>query len=118
MRNKNGRPGEWTICTKCSGEGHHSQHLGAFSRAEFDEAFTPEEQADYMAGGYDKLCERCRGSGKLWIDLGPHLAEGERDSDGLCPCRGCWEQREGWRREEARMRWIESGCPDDFYYEG
>jgi DnaJ-class molecular chaperone len=60
-------PGEWCICDTCDGHGSHSQHLGAYTSSEFDEAFgTPEEQEDYMSGAYDRPCHSCNGTGKVW----------------------------------------------------
>ena len=88
------RQGEWTINTKCSGHGHHSQHLGSFPQSEMAEE-GQEFMEDYMAGHYDKVCERCRGSGKLWYDTGPHITVHELAAEGLdqCPCGDCEGQR-------------------------
>lgn len=63
-----GMPGHWAICHSCSGHGGSSAYLGAYTREEFEEAFgTPEEQEAYMRGDYDRPCECCGGSGKVWI---------------------------------------------------
>lgn len=56
-------PAHWVICSRCSGEGHTSLHLGAFTREQLDE--DPDFTEDYMAGNYDKPCEACGGSGKV-----------------------------------------------------
>lgn len=113
---KNGRQGEWHICSKCGGEGHHSAHLGAFSAHEFAEQFSPDEQEDYFAGRYDRSCERCGGSGKVWADTGPCVKADAGDEP--CPCGECTAERHRADYEDARMRWAEDGCREDFYYEG
>lgn len=120
---KNGRQGEWSICTKCSGEGMHSQRLGSFTASEWDEA-GHEFQEDYMRGTFDDICERCRGSGKLWLDTGPHLSDEElahpdnEDLGGSCPCAACAAERHRADYEDARQRWAEDGGREEFYYEG
>ena len=57
-------PAVWAICRTCGGDGHHSRHLGAFTREDMDEQ-GPEFMEDYIAGHYDKTCETCNGSGKV-----------------------------------------------------
>ena len=54
----------WMICPTCRGDGSHSQHLGEVRRDDWSD----EEFDDYMAGGYDRTCESCDGSGKVRED--------------------------------------------------
>ena len=55
----------WMICPTCSGNGKHSRALGAYSMEDFQHQFSPDEQAEYFAGGYDSTCSTCTGSGKI-----------------------------------------------------
>jgi DnaJ-class molecular chaperone len=72
-------PTKWAICGTCDGEGRHSQHLGAHTASEFDEAFgTPEEKEDYFNGFYDKSCEDCDGTGKVKIVDDARLTDEQR----------------------------------------
>lgn len=57
-------PFNWAICGGCSGHGKSSAYLGAYTCEEMREA-GPEFHDDYMAGRYDKTCDRCDGSGKV-----------------------------------------------------
>jgi len=52
---------KWVICHRCDGDGAHSHHLGVVD----PEDCSPEEWDDYMAGGHDRPCECCGGTGKL-----------------------------------------------------
>lgn len=77
----------WMICPTCSGEGHHAKELGSFTQSEFYECFDDEESRErYFAGGYDKVCNVCHGSGKI------------RES-----------QLEEVDKEERRLRMLETG---------
>ncbi len=59
-------PGLWAICPTCAGDGTHAQHLGAFTATEFTECFDDaESRGRYFAGGYDRTCVECGGSGKV-----------------------------------------------------
>ena len=62
---------KWEICATCGGEGQHSRHLGSYSLDQFEQEFSESEQECYFAGGYDKPCERCEGTGKLLME--PHV---------------------------------------------
>lgn len=55
-------PTKWCICSQCHGEGKSSAYLGAFTASEMRE--DPEWAEDYMAGRFDRTCERCNGTGK------------------------------------------------------
>ena len=57
-------PGNWEICGDCRGEGASCAYLGAFTREQMEE--DPEFFHDYMKGDYDRTCEFCGGSGKVW----------------------------------------------------
>lgn len=50
----------WMICDACGGEGHRDT-LGVINPEEWDE----DELENYFAGGYDKSCDVCGGSGKV-----------------------------------------------------
>lgn len=58
-------PARWSICDECGGEGKSSAYLGAFTMEQLHE--DPEFAEQYMEGGYDKPCERCKGSGKVLL---------------------------------------------------
>lgn len=51
----------WEICCNCGGEGAHSKALGVINTEEW----SSDELDDYMAGGYDQICEVCKGTGKV-----------------------------------------------------
>lgn len=59
-------PRKWVICGVCDGNGAHSRHLGAFTQDEMNE-LGDDFRKEYMAGNYDKKCERCSGTGKLHV---------------------------------------------------
>lgn len=94
-------PAEWIICGICSGEGKHSRRLGAFTREEFDQEFSPEEQEMYFQGAYDSKCENCGGTGKVLVV----------DEDRLTPeHKKAWEtycddQRSAQAERDAEMRY-------------
>lgn len=58
-------PTVWEICGTCRGNGVESAYLGAFTREELDR--DPEFFEEYMAGGYDRTCAECKGSGKIEV---------------------------------------------------
>lgn len=66
-------PGKWEICDNCDGHGTHmneSMRTHGYSREEFDEAFTDDEdrEAYFKRGGkYDVACQPCNRSGKVWV---------------------------------------------------
>jgi hypothetical protein len=63
-------PFKWVICGHCRGHGTSSAYLGAITQADREPGGTwedPEEFADYMAGRYDRECDRCGGSGKVAV---------------------------------------------------
>lgn len=59
-------PYKWEICSHCSGEGRSSAYLGAFTWDELREQ-GDEFIEDYFAGGYDRPCDCCGGSGKITV---------------------------------------------------
>lgn len=59
-------PARWEICTTCRGEGHTSNHLGAFTSSEWNE-LDHEWQEDYIDGKFDRACEHCNGAGKVLV---------------------------------------------------
>ena len=60
-------PLAWVICGSCDGHGKSSAHLGAFTGSEWAEAChdDPDFAEEYMAGRYDRECEKCRGRGSV-----------------------------------------------------
>ena len=58
-------PFTWKICPTCNGHGKSSAYLGAFTHDELHE-HGPEFIEDYIAGNYDRACERCHG-GKIKV---------------------------------------------------
>jgi hypothetical protein len=56
-------PLKWEICGTCEGKGTSCAYLGAFTSDDF--ANDPDFAEDYMAGGYDRQCDECGGSGKV-----------------------------------------------------
>ena len=71
-------PSVYTVCTECNGEGKSSRYLGVIS----DEDCADEEFMDaYMAGRYDKTCERCNGQrveaimDEAWLDRHPDIRD-------------------------------------------
>ena len=56
-------PYKWTICPDCNGHGKSSAYLGAFTAEDMRD--DPDFAEEYMAGGYDRHCETCNGSGKV-----------------------------------------------------
>lgn len=57
-------PYTWKICGHCEGEGTSSSYLGAFTWDELREQ-GDEFIEEYFAGGYDRPCDCCEGSGKV-----------------------------------------------------
>jgi hypothetical protein len=59
-------PFRWVICPACNGHGKSSAYLGAYTQSDMDAA-GPEFFDQYMAGGYDRACEPCEGTGKTKV---------------------------------------------------
>ena len=59
----------WVICPECHGEGKHAHAIdgNGITASEWAE-WEPEERETYLAGGYDRTCEECDGSGKVKIE--------------------------------------------------
>lgn len=88
-------PTLWQICGHCRGSGKSSAYLGAFTRDDFDQE-GPEFFDDYMAGRYDRACDRCDGSGKVAVVDRKKLTPAQRKE---------WdEQRKADREVEAESR--------------
>lgn len=58
-------PFTWRICCGCNGHSKSSAYLGAFTGEQMRE--DPEFAEDYMAGRYDRACDKCGGSGKVKV---------------------------------------------------
>jgi len=60
------KPGAWTICPLCSGDGKHSLAIdGQGLTSEDFNDWTSDEFEDYRRGAYDRQCEACNGTGKV-----------------------------------------------------
>lgn len=60
-------PAHWRICSRCDGDGHHSNPSidgNGITQSEWAE-WAPEERDTYMSGGYDVPCDDCGASGKI-----------------------------------------------------
>ncbi len=55
----------WEICCNCSGEGKHSNHIGAITSSELSQDWSDEDLESYKNGAYDKSCAVCYGTGKV-----------------------------------------------------
>jgi hypothetical protein len=78
-------PTRFEVCPRCEGHGTHLREgIGehAYSREEFEEAFSDEEEREqyFKRGGrYDVSCERCSGTRVVAvIDVDAHLTPGQR----------------------------------------
>jgi hypothetical protein len=60
-------PMKWTICPTCRGNGAHSLALGAITEEDRERDWSPEMEEDYFAGGYDRTCDPCEGTGKVEV---------------------------------------------------
>lgn len=100
-------PEKWEICDNCNGDGHHCKHLGAYTSSEFEEQFDYEERERYFAGGYDKTCEECNGSGKIKVVDVENLNSQQIEDYKLYQDQE--ERKAKYDREEAYIRKMESG---------
>lgn len=55
----------WMICPECRGDGKHSKHLGEITEEDRERGWDPDDFERYISGEYDKICDACRGAGKL-----------------------------------------------------
>lgn len=68
-------PAAWEICGVCDGEGKSSAYLGAITEEDRQD-WSEESWESYLAGGYDRQCDCCKGAGKtLVIDVEALSAE-------------------------------------------
>lgn len=62
-------PASWQICSRCDGEGHHSNPAidgNGITQSEWAE-WDPEDRHAYMSGRYDVRCNECGGDGKILV---------------------------------------------------
>lgn len=62
-------PARWEICSRCDGEGHHSDPAidgNGITQSEWAE-WDEEDRHNYMSGAYDVCCKECSGSGKQLV---------------------------------------------------
>ena len=110
-------PSKFEVCPRCEGHGTHlnpsiGQH--AYSREEFEEAFSDEEDREqyFKRGGiYDVTCEEC--GGKRVVEVpNPETMNPEQKAHFEA-----WEKSEEesarMDAEDRRTRWMEDGCPMD-----
>lgn len=113
-------PAKNAVCSRCEGEGRHLHPaIGsyAYTRDEFEEAFSDDEQREaYFAGGhgmYGVACEVCNGAKVVPV---PDVR--------ACKAAGLLEVLREWRKQERRReqqaaqdrrtQWFEDGCPRDW----
>lgn len=58
-------PKKFEVCPTCKGHGTSSAYLGAFTSEDF--ADDPDFMERYLAGDYDRPCERCSGEGVVEV---------------------------------------------------
>jgi len=95
-------PAKWIICGTCNGDGAHSRHLGAITASERERDWSADEWEDYIAGGYDRECEDCNGTGKIKVPAKPNEE----------PAKSWLEleaDREAERRADLRTLYMETG---------
>lgn len=76
-------PMRWEICGCCEGEGKSSRYLGAITQSDREPGGSwddPEDFERYMAGGYDRTCGECRGSGKVRVVDHEKLTDAEAEA--------------------------------------
>ncbi len=91
-------PARWEICSRCEGEGHHSNPAidgNGITSSEWDE-WDEEDRATYMSGGYDITCENCSGHGKVLV------VDGEAFLAKNPEAFARWVKREDDRAEHQR----------------
>lgn len=86
----------WEICSKCDGNGSHSQHLGAFTLDEFNDQFDDEGQERYFRGEYDTECEDCEGLGRVQVSDNPEEPEVDEEYDREWASEARLRRAEGW----------------------
>jgi RecJ-like exonuclease len=60
-------PMVWEICSVCRGNGQHSHGIGAITQEEWFRDWDEDERENYMNGFYDKPCEACQATGKVYV---------------------------------------------------
>ncbi len=95
-------PTKWCICGQCRGEGKSSAYLGAYTMDEMDQQ-GQDFIDDYFSGNYDRICETCKGAGKVQ----------EVDFEVMSPSdRKLWEEQVWEIRQEraAHLAEIRAGA--------
>jgi len=62
-------PAKWDICSRCEGDGHHSNPSidgNGITESEWSE-WHSDEREDYLSGKNDISCRECNGSGKVKV---------------------------------------------------
>ena len=105
-------PATYEVCGQCDGRGsyvHPDIDGHGISPDEF--ADDPEFEASYRSGAYDIPCEECSGRRVELVANFPAFSPNQAATwDRL------WAEEEDHRRQrrdDAYVRWQESGCPTD-----
>lgn len=100
-------PARWEICSRCSGDGHHSNPAidgNGITSSEWGE-WDPEERDDYMSGRYDVSCEECRSSGKVVV------------VDEVAFKEACPEDYAAWKKSSADDEEYQEMCDSEAKWE-
>jgi RecJ-like exonuclease len=90
-------PMRWEICTRCEGEGTHTNPNidgNGITASEWEE-WDDDERDGYMSGRYDVACDECNGSGKI------HVVDLERCTPEVRAIVESTDQAEHEQRAEA-----------------
>lgn len=90
--------GKYEVCPTCEGKGSHSNHLGAITGQDLEE-MGRDWLDDYMAGHFDKQCERCEGLRVVSV------VDREANTPEVLALYDKWEQEEAAYRYES---WLEN----------
>jgi hypothetical protein len=106
-------PSTVQLCDSCGGEGKSSAYLGAFTGQRLEELQLDDDfREDYLAGRYDRPCERCGGHGRI------RVPDEDQLTDELRQAIAEWDEEEHHdayiNRQERLMEggWREEGWYD------
>jgi hypothetical protein len=109
-------PARFEVCGRCEGHGTHlNPNIGnhAYTREEFDEAFSDDEQRDeyFKRGGiYDVSCEECGGARVVAVLDEAALTDAQREIAE--EYHNKIEREARWDAEDRQTRRMESGGYD------
>jgi RecJ-like exonuclease len=99
-------PARWKICSRCKGNGHHSNPsidgngITQSEWAEWDE----EDREKYMRGAYDVCCECCSGTGKVLV-VDTVLFKERHPKEYRCWCKREKEDAKYRAIADSEARW-------------